>query len=136
MRKERTLAHLHKRTVQSSGIAVPGTVSSGQKPTDRSRPVADPAVLPLHGRSVNRPAAMPLANRMKRKVFAEATNEVRKSLWVLVQSDDRTLHVEQNAQYRDGARHQRTVSINDFMLESGPPPRALQALLDKLFSRN
>jgi hypothetical protein len=71
---------------------------------------------------------------MKRTVFAEATNEDRNSCWALVQHDNRTLHVEQEAQYSDGSRRQRTVPINDFMLEGGPPPRALQALLDRLFS--
>jgi len=81
-------------------------------------------------------AARPPINRMKKKVFAEATTIERTSHWTLVQNDDRTLYVKQEAEFSDGARKQRTVSINDFMMEGGPPPRELQKLLDALFADN
>jgi len=46
---------------------------------------------------------------------------------------DGTLHVEQEAQYRDGDRKRRKLPINDFMCESGPPPQWLQKLIDRMF---
>ena len=66
---------------------------------------------------------------MQKRVIATHTNEVRESCWTLIQMDDGTLHVEQRARYADGDQKQRIVSINDFMRESGPPPRALQPII-------
>ena len=47
--------------------------------------------------------------------------------------DDGTLHVEQRVQYANGDKDQRIVPINDFMRESGPPPRALQTIINGMF---
>ena len=70
---------------------------------------------------------------MKKRVFAEHTDETRDSRWTLIQQDDGTLHVEQEAKYPDGNQKRRTVSINEFMLESGPLPRWLQKVIDRMF---
>jgi hypothetical protein len=70
---------------------------------------------------------------MKRTMFAAHENDVRKSVWFLVQDDAGALSVEQNAEYPDGTAATRTISINEFMTESGPPPRALQAIIDRMF---
>ena len=66
-------------------------------------------------------------------MFAFHENDVRKSVWFLVQDDTRALLVEQNAEYADGTAATRSVPINEFMAESGPPPRALQAIIDRMF---
>jgi hypothetical protein len=72
---------------------------------------------------------------MRTKVFAARDNEVRDSSWTLVQHDDRSLHVEQEATYHaDGQARKRSVPINDFLRENGPPPLALQALVDRMFA--
>jgi hypothetical protein len=70
---------------------------------------------------------------MKTVLFASHTGEVRTSRWRLIQNDDGTLHIEQEAEYRDGDRKRRVVPINQFMQEGGPPPRALQKLIDRMF---
>ena len=70
---------------------------------------------------------------MKRRIIVEHVNEVRTSRWDLIQQDDGTLHVEQHATDADGTKHRRIVPINDFMHEGGPPPRALQARIDRMF---
>jgi hypothetical protein len=70
---------------------------------------------------------------MRRKVTADVTNEVRYSRWTLVQNDDGTLHVEQEATYPDGDHKKRVVAINHFMQEAGPPARSLQKLIDRMF---
>ena len=79
---------------------------------------------------ISRPSA---ACKMKTVLFKSHTGEVRTSRWHLVQNDDGTLHVEQEAEYRDGDRKRRVVPINEFMQEGGPPPRALQKLIDRMF---
>jgi hypothetical protein len=71
--------------------------------------------------------------KMKIKVIATRSNELRDSCWRLLQLDDGTLHVEQEAEYRNGERKKRIVPINDFMRESGPPPRWLPKLVDRMF---
>ena len=71
--------------------------------------------------------------KMKSKVVSHHVNAVRDSRWTLIQEDDGTLHVEQQASYSDGAQHRRVAPINDFMREVGPPPRALQTLIDRMF---
>jgi hypothetical protein len=71
---------------------------------------------------------------MKRKIITNHTNDVRDSCWTLIQNDDGALHVEQEVEYRDGQRRKRVVPINDFMRENGPPPRALQSLVDRMFN--
>jgi hypothetical protein len=73
------------------------------------------------------------ACEMKIVLFASHSGEVRTSWWHLVQKDDGTLHVEQVAEYRDGDHKRRVVPINEFMQEGGPPPRALQKLIDRMF---
>ncbi len=70
---------------------------------------------------------------MRTKVIVNHANEARESCWTLIQEDDRSLHVQQRAIYPDGVRHERTVPINDFMRENGPPPRALQILIERMF---
>lgn len=70
---------------------------------------------------------------MKRQIIANVTNEVRDSRWTLIQNDDGTLHVEQEAKYWNGNHRRRIVPINDFMREDGPPPRWLQKLIDRMF---
>jgi hypothetical protein len=70
---------------------------------------------------------------MKRKTIADITNEVRHSCWTLIQNDDGTLHVRQQADYPNGDRKERLVPINDFMRETGPPARWLQKLIDRMF---
>jgi hypothetical protein len=70
---------------------------------------------------------------MKTKIFAFHANEVRDSCWILVQNEDGTLFVEQVAKYADETKHRRLVTINDFLQEGGPPPRVLQALVDRMF---
>ena len=70
---------------------------------------------------------------MKRRTIASITNETRTSCWTLIQNEDGTLEVEQEADYPDGAHRKRVVPINEFMLEGGPPPRVLQALIDRMF---
>ena len=71
---------------------------------------------------------------MRTRVIATHTNEVRESCWTLIQMDDGTLHVERRAQYADGDQRQRVVPIDDFMREDGPPPRALQAIINRMFA--
>ena len=75
-----------------------------------------------------------MLSAMKKTLIASHANELRDSRWSLVQNDDGTLHVEQEAEYADGDRKKRTVAINEFMLEAGPPPRALQKLIDRMFA--
>ena len=70
---------------------------------------------------------------MRSRVIATRKNEVRESCWTLVQMADRTLHIEQRAEYVDGDCRQRIVPINDFLQEDGPPPRWLQAIIDAMF---
>jgi hypothetical protein len=70
---------------------------------------------------------------MKRKIIASIANDVRDSCWTLIQNDDGTLHVEQEAEYRDGDQKKRIVPINDFMRENGPLPQTLQKLIDRMF---
>lgn len=70
---------------------------------------------------------------MKRMMFATHENAVRKSAWFLVQDDAGALLVEQNAEYPDGTVATRTVAINEFMTEGGPPPQALQAIINTMF---
>ena len=48
---------------------------------------------------------------------------VRNATWLLIQEDDGTLHVAQEAEYADGDRRKRMVPINDFVREGGPAPR-------------
>jgi hypothetical protein len=70
---------------------------------------------------------------MKRTMFKAHNNDLRKSEWFLVQDDAGALLVEQNAVYRDGTMASRLVPISEFMGEGGPPPKALQALIDRMF---
>jgi len=70
---------------------------------------------------------------MRKRIFAEHTNEIRDSRWTLIQRDDGTLHVEHEAKYLDGDQKRRTVPINEFLLEGGPPPRVLQKVIDRMF---
>jgi hypothetical protein len=70
---------------------------------------------------------------MRTKVIVNHANETRTSCWTLIQDDDRSLHVHQSATYAGGRRHERTVPINDFLRENGPPPEALQTLIDRMF---
>ena len=74
-----------------------------------------------------------MTDRMKRTMFASHENDVRKSVWFFVQDDAGALLVEQNAEYADGTATTRTVPINEFMAEGGPPTRALQAIIDRMF---
>ena len=69
----------------------------------------------------------------RRRTLATHENHVRTSCWTLIQNSDRTLHVEQQAQYPGKDEKVRTVSINEFMREDGPPPRLLQKFIDRLF---
>jgi hypothetical protein len=52
---------------------------------------------------------------------------------MLIQNDDGTLHIEQQADYPNGDHRERVVPINDFMLEGGPSQRWLQKLIDRMF---
>jgi hypothetical protein len=71
---------------------------------------------------------------MRTKVIATHSNEVRDSRWTLVQHDDGSLHVAQEAKYHsDDKVLTRSVPINDFLRENGPPPRHLQKLIDRMF---
>jgi len=79
-------------------------------------------------------ARCPWREIMKTKLVAHVANETRASCWTLIQHDDGTLHVEQKAEYAEGEKRQRSVSINDFLKESGPPVRCLQTLIDRMFS--
>ena len=69
----------------------------------------------------------------RRRTFVTHDNDVRTSCWTLIQNSDRTLHVEQRAQYPEESEKVRIVSINEFMRENGPPPRLLQTSIDRLF---
>jgi hypothetical protein len=71
--------------------------------------------------------------KLKTKIFADHSDSVRFSRWSLIQQDDGTLHVEQEAKYADGNTKRRLLPMNQFMLENGPPPRALQKLIDRMF---
>lgn len=73
------------------------------------------------------------ANRKKSIDIRSVSNEVRDSLWKLIQDDDGALFVEQKADYPDGTHRERVVPINEFMKESGPPPRWLQQFIDRMF---
>jgi hypothetical protein len=73
------------------------------------------------------------SNRTKRIDIRFVSNEVRDSLWTLIQDDDGALHVEQKADYPDGTHRERVVPINEFMMETGPPPRWLQKFIDRMF---
>jgi len=70
---------------------------------------------------------------MKTKVIADIRNDVRQSCWTLIQNDDRTLHVQQEVEYRDGGRQKRVLPINEFLIEGGPPPRWLHELIARMF---
>ena len=69
----------------------------------------------------------------QRRTLATHENDIRTSSWTLIQNSDRTLHVEQRAQYPGEDEKVRTVSINEFMRGNGPPPRLLQTFIDRLF---
>ena len=69
----------------------------------------------------------------RRRTLATHKDDVRTSCWTLTQNSDRTLHVEQRAQYPGEDERVRTVSINEFMQENGPAPRLLQILIDRMF---
>jgi hypothetical protein len=71
--------------------------------------------------------------KARSKMFAHHADEVRESWWRLIQAEDGALYVDQEATYRDGEHKQRTVQINDFLRENGPPPRVLQTLIDRMF---
>jgi hypothetical protein len=71
---------------------------------------------------------------MKTRLIVTDKTETRASSWKLVQCDDGTLHVEQEAEYWDGDRKKRLVPLSDFIQEKGPAPRALQGLIDRMFA--
>jgi hypothetical protein len=75
-----------------------------------------------------------MTDKRKSKEFAHHANEVRESRWRLVQAEDGALYVEQEADYPDIGKKERSVPINDFLRE-GPagPPRELQKLIDRMF---
>lgn len=69
----------------------------------------------------------------RRRILATHESDVRTSCWTLIQNNDRTLHVEQRAQYPGEEEKVRIVSINEFMQENGPPPKLLQRFIDRMF---
>lgn len=71
---------------------------------------------------------------MKTKTIVTDESETRASRWTLVQADDGTLHVEQEAEYWDGDRKKRLVPLAEFIQEKGLAPKALQGLIDRMFS--
>ncbi|MGC1305221.1 MAG: hypothetical protein WA840_22865 [Caulobacteraceae bacterium] len=73
---------------------------------------------------------------MRQKIIADITNNTRQSRWTLIQEDDGSLHIEQEAEYPTGDHKKRIVPINDFMRETGPPSRQLQKLIDRMFDEN
>ena len=99
----------------------------------RPPPRARSPMLQLFKYRSDNTAEPPASNRARRVDIRFVSNHVRDSLWTLIQNDDGTLHVEQKADYPDGDHRERTVPINDFMKESGPPPRWLQELIDRMF---